>query len=185
MPRPRGSGHDGIAVLAVIAVGAMLLAVLFGQLTKRVPNSDGGVYAYAATNSATSPAISWDGATGSSRGPVTRQSSRRGSSTSTPSSRSRTQWHDELEHRDVRSMDPAIINLTGVRQMAWFQNVTVVLKFLPLLFVGVVGWFFVAKANFGPFNASGGSLYNGIASPQEWRCSPSLVSKRPRSRRSG
>ncbi len=34
---------------------------------------------------------------------------------------------------------PAIINLVGVRQMAWFQNVTVVLKFLPLLFVGVVG----------------------------------------------
>jgi len=57
---------------------------------------------------------------------------------------------------------PAVINLTGVRQMAWFQNVTVVLKFLPLLFVGVVGWFFVARANFGPFNASGGSLYNGI-----------------------
>ena len=35
----------GIAVLAVIALGAMLLAVLFGQLTKRVPNSDGGLYA--------------------------------------------------------------------------------------------------------------------------------------------
>ena len=42
-----GAGTMGIAVLAVIAVGAMLLAVLFGQLTKRVPNSDGGVYAYA------------------------------------------------------------------------------------------------------------------------------------------
>ena len=41
-----GAGTMGIAVLAVIAVGAMLLAVLFGQLTKRVPNSDGGVYAY-------------------------------------------------------------------------------------------------------------------------------------------
>jgi len=25
----------------------MVLAVLFGQLTKRVPNSDGGLYAYA------------------------------------------------------------------------------------------------------------------------------------------
>ena len=36
----------GIVVLGVIAVGAMLLAVLFGQLTKRVPNSDGGLYAY-------------------------------------------------------------------------------------------------------------------------------------------
>ena len=46
--------------------------------------------------------------------------------------------------------------------MAWFQNLTVVLKFLPLLFVGVVGWFFVSKANFGPFNASGGSLYGAI-----------------------
>ena len=57
---------------------------------------------------------------------------------------------------------PAVVNLAGVRQMAWFQNVTVVLKFLPLLFVGVVGWFFVHKANFGPFNASGGSLYSGI-----------------------
>ena len=29
------------------AVGAMLLAVLFGQLTRRIPNSDGGLYAYA------------------------------------------------------------------------------------------------------------------------------------------
>jgi basic amino acid/polyamine antiporter, APA family len=46
--------------------------------------------------------------------------------------------------------------------MAWFQNVTVVLKYLPLLFVGVVGWFFVRSANFGPFNASGGSLYGCI-----------------------
>ena len=37
-----------------------------------------------------------------------------------------------------------------------------VLKFLPLLFVGVVGWFFVSKGNFGAFNASGGSLYSAI-----------------------
>ena len=48
-PCPRswpGAGTMGIVVLGVIAVGAMLLAVLFGQLTKRVPNSDGGLYAY-------------------------------------------------------------------------------------------------------------------------------------------
>jgi APA family basic amino acid/polyamine antiporter len=50
----------------------------------------------------------------------------------------------------------------GVRQMAWFQNLTVVLKFLPLLFVGVVAWFFVSSGNFGAFNASGGSLYSAI-----------------------
>jgi len=41
-----GAGTMSIVVLGVIAVGAMLLAVLFGQLTRRVPNSDGGLYAY-------------------------------------------------------------------------------------------------------------------------------------------
>jgi basic amino acid/polyamine antiporter, APA family len=46
--------------------------------------------------------------------------------------------------------------------MAWFQNLTVVLKFLPLLFLGVAGWFFVSSANFGSFNASGGNLYSAI-----------------------
>jgi APA family basic amino acid/polyamine antiporter len=44
----------------------------------------------------------------------------------------------------------------------WFQNLTVVLKFLPLLFIGIVGWFFVSSGNFGAFNASGGSLYGAI-----------------------
>jgi len=38
----------------------------------------------------------------------------------------------------------------------------VVLKFLPLAFIGVVGWFFIKAGNFGPFNASGGSLYSAI-----------------------
>ncbi|OWY61460.1 amino acid permease, partial [cyanobacterium TDX16] len=57
---------------------------------------------------------------------------------------------------------PAAINLAGVRQMAWFQNVTVVLKFVPLLVVATLGWFFVTTANFGPFNASGGNLYDAL-----------------------
>jgi APA family basic amino acid/polyamine antiporter len=57
---------------------------------------------------------------------------------------------------------PAALNLAGLRQMAWFQNLTVVLKFLPLLFIGVVGWFSVSSGNFGAFNASGGSLYRAI-----------------------
>ena len=58
------AGLSSLLVLAVIAAGAMLLAVLFGQLTKRVPSSDGGLYAYVGTNSVTSPATSPAGATG-------------------------------------------------------------------------------------------------------------------------
>ena len=33
---------------------------------------------------------------------------------------------------------------------------------MPLLFVGVVGWFFVSKAQLGAFNATGGSLYSAV-----------------------
>jgi APA family basic amino acid/polyamine antiporter len=40
------AGTSSILVLGVVAVGAVLLAVLFGQLTKRIPSSDGGLYAY-------------------------------------------------------------------------------------------------------------------------------------------
>jgi amino acid transporter len=69
--------------------------------------------------------------------------------------------------------------------MAWFQNLTVVLKFLPLLFVGVVGWFFVDTANLGAFNASGAASTTPSASLRGWRCSPSSASRRRRSRRGG
>jgi APA family basic amino acid/polyamine antiporter len=37
-----GAGTSSLFVLGVIALGAMLLAVLFGQLTRRIPNSHGG-----------------------------------------------------------------------------------------------------------------------------------------------
>ena len=41
------AGTSSLVVMGVVAVGAMLLAVLFGQLTRRVPKADGGLYAYA------------------------------------------------------------------------------------------------------------------------------------------
>ena len=156
------AGTSSILVLGVIALGAMLLAALFGQLTRRVPNSDGGLYAYArhefgdfagyltgwcywiqawAGNAAI--VVAWvfyvDALFGIS--PTGLEN-----------------WGIALTGLWI----PAALNLAGVRQMAWFQNVTVVLKFLPLLLVGVAGWFFVARGNFGAFNASGGSLYSAI-----------------------
>ena len=157
-----GAGTMGIAVLAVIAVGAMLLAVLFGQLTRRIPNSDGGLYAYARHEFGDFAGYLvgwcyWIQAWAGNAAIVA----------------SWVFYVDALFKIDPSGMGnwgialiglwiPAAINLGGVRQMAWFQNVTVVLKFLPLLFVGVVGWFFVTSSHFGPFNASGGSLYSGI-----------------------
>src|SRR5450759_1581442 len=42
-----GAGTISILTLGVIAVGAVLLGLMFGQLTKRIPATDGGLYAYA------------------------------------------------------------------------------------------------------------------------------------------
>ena len=158
-----GAGTMGILVLAVIAVGAMLLAVLFGQLTRRVPNSDGGLYAYARHEFGDFAGYlvgwcywiqTWAGNAAIVSSWVFYVNALFGMKD--PSGLAN--WGIAL----VGLWVPAIVNLAGARQMAWFQNITVVLKFLPLLFIGLVGWFFVAKANFGAFNASGGSLYSAI-----------------------
>src|SRR3954449_12899877 len=42
-----GAGTSSLITLGIISIGALLLGVLFGQLTKRVPSTDGGMYAYA------------------------------------------------------------------------------------------------------------------------------------------
>jgi APA family basic amino acid/polyamine antiporter len=158
-----GAGTMGILVLAAIAVGATLLALLFGQLTKRVPNSDGGLYAFARHEFGDFAGYlvgwsywisSWAGNAAIVASWVFYVDALFG--LKDPSGL--TNWGIAL----VGLWVPAIVNLVGVHQMAWFQNVTVVLKFLPLLFVGVIGWLFVDNANFGSFNASGGSLYTGI-----------------------
>ena len=158
-----GAGTSSLIVLGVIALGAMLLAVLFGQLTKRVPNSDGGLYAYARYEFGDFAGYltgwcywvqAWAGNAAIVSSWVFYVDALFGIHNPT----GLTNWGIAL----VGLWIPAAVNLAGVRQMAWFQNVTVVLKFLPLLFVGVGGWFFVSKTNFGAFNASGGSLYGAV-----------------------
>jgi basic amino acid/polyamine antiporter, APA family len=158
-----GAGTMGIIVLGVIAVGAMLLAVLFGQLSKRVPNSDGGLYAYSRHEFGDFAGYLvgwcyWIQAWAGNAAIVSSWVFYVDALFKLSNPSGMENWGIAL----VGLWVPAIINLAGVRQEAWFQNVTVVLKFLPLLFVGVVGWFFVSSADFGPFNASGGSLYSGI-----------------------
>ena len=157
-----GAGTMSLLVLAVIAAGATLLAIMFGQLTKRVPNSDGGLYAYARHEFGDFAGYvtgwcywiqAWAGNAAIVSVWVFYVDSLFGIHPSGIGN-----WGIAL----IGLWVPATVNLAGVRQMAWFQNLTVVLKFLPLLFVAVVGWFFIKAGNFGPFNASGGSLYSAI-----------------------
>ena len=158
-----GAGTSSIITLAVIAVGAVLLGVLFGQLTKRVPNVDGGLYAYSRHEFGDFAGYltawcywitCWAGNAAIVASWVLYVESLFG--IENPSA---------LLNTGIAFTGlwiPALVNLAGVRKMAWFQNVTVILKFVPLLLIALVGWFFVRSANFGPFNASGGSLYDGV-----------------------
>lgn len=157
-----GAGTVSLLVLGIIALGAMMLAVLFGQLTKRVPSADGGLYAYARHEFGDFAGYltgwcywiqAWAGNAAIVSAWVLYVDALFGIHPSGLGN-----WGIAL----LGLWTPAVVNLAGVRQMAWFQNVTVVLKFLPLLFVAVAGWFFVTSANFGAFNASGGSLYSAI-----------------------
>ncbi len=158
-----GAGTMSLVVLGVIAVGALLLGVLFGQLTKRVPNSDGGVYAYARHEFGDFAGYLvgwcyWIQAWAGNAAIVASWVFYVDALFNITHPAGMENWGIAMLGLWV----PAVVNLVGVRQMAWFQNTTVILKFLPLLFVGVVGWFFVRSVNFGAFNASGGSLYSGI-----------------------
>jgi APA family basic amino acid/polyamine antiporter len=158
-----GAGTSSILTLVAISLGAVLLGLLFGQLTKRVPHNEGGLYAYTRHEFGDFAGYLtawcyWITCWAGNAAIVS----------------SWVLYAEELFGIDNPSAWtnfgialiglwlPAAINLVGVRQMALFQNITVVLKFLPLLAVATVGWFFVSSANFGPFNASGGSLYDAI-----------------------
>src|SRR3984957_2418311 len=156
------AGTSSLITLGVIALGAMVLAILFGQLTRRVPNSDGGLYAYARHKFGDFAGYltawcywiqAWAGNAAIVASWVLYVDALFGIKPSGLGN-----WGIALAGLWI----PAAVNLAGLRQTAWLQNLTVVLKYLPLLFVGVVGWFFVTKANFGAFNSSGGSLYSAI-----------------------
>ena len=158
-----GAGTSSLLTLAVIGVGAMLLAVLFGQLTRRVPRADGGLYAYARHEYGDFAGYVtgwcyWIQAWAGNAAIVSVWVFYVDSLFSITHPSPWTNWGIAL----IGLWVPAAVNLAGVRNMAWFQNLTVVLKFLPLLFVATVGWYFVHAANFGAFNASSGSLYTAI-----------------------
>jgi APA family basic amino acid/polyamine antiporter len=131
------AGTSSLIVLAVIAVGAMVLAVLFGQLTRRIPDSDGGLYAYARHEFGDFAGYltgwcywvqAWAGNAAIVSSWVFYVDALFGIKPSGLGN-----WGIAL----IGLWIPAAVNLAGIRDTAWLQNITVVLKYLPLLFIGV------------------------------------------------
>jgi APA family basic amino acid/polyamine antiporter len=156
-------GPITLVSLALTTIGALVLAVLFGALSKRLP-ADGGPYAYARVafgngygfaNAWSYWITAWAGNAAIAVG-----------------------WVLYVEHFINKSHDkwasillvlvglwlPAAINLSGVRNMGSIQIVTTILKFFALLFMSTVGLFYIESANFTPWNVSTESAIAAIGS---------------------
>jgi basic amino acid/polyamine antiporter, APA family len=59
---------------------------------------------------------------------------------------------------------PAFVNLSGLKNMDWFQRATTITKFAGLAFMSIVGLFYIKSANFHPWNVSGHSAISAVGS---------------------
>jgi basic amino acid/polyamine antiporter, APA family len=154
-------GPITLVSMALTTVGALALALLFAALSRRLP-ADGGPYAYARVGFGNSVGFAnawsywitaWAGNAAIAVG-----------------------WVLYVEvfvnkgHNRLFSVllvmvglwVPAMVNLSGVKNMGSVQVVTTVLKFIAVAFMATVGLFFVTRANYHPWNVSGGSTVSAV-----------------------
>lgn len=155
-------GPISLVAFVLVTVGALALALTFGALSRRVPGS-GGPYVYARD------------AFGDFGGFLNAWSywitAWAGNAAIVVALVGYVEVFWNTEHATLWSIVialfglwiPAVINLSGVRNMAVTQIVTTVLKFVPLLFMATVGLLFVKADNFGSFNAAGTSAGSAIS----------------------
>lgn len=146
-------GTVSLIAMVLCTIGAVALAMVFGKLGARVP-AGGGPYAYAREAFGEFVGFwtawsfwltAWIGNAAIAVGWVAYVNYF-------------VPWDSTLGKIVIALIGlwiPAVINLLGAKNMSLFQNITTVLKFAPLLFVGVVGLFFIRGGNFGPFLTEG------------------------------
>ncbi len=158
-----GIGPISIVAMALTTVGALALALMFAALSRRLP-ADGGPYAYARvafgngigfTNAWSYWITAWAGNAAIVTG-----------------------WVFYVEHfvnkSSVKGWSivialiglwlPAVINLTGVKNMGVVQVWTTVIKFIPLAIMSTVGLLFITTDNYKPWNVSGQTTISAIGS---------------------
>ena len=139
--------------MALTTVGALVLALLFAALSRRLP-AGGGPYAYARAafgnrlgfaNAWSYWITAWGGNAAIAVG-----------------------WVLYVEHFINKGHNkfysillvlvglwiPVVVNLSGVKNMGSVQAVTCVIKFAALAFISTVGLFFISTANYTPWNES-------------------------------
>jgi len=156
-------GPITLVSMALTTVGAIALALMFAALSRRLP-ADGGPYAYARAaygnrvgffNAWSYWISSWAGNAGIAVGWVL--------------------YVEVFINKGQNKLItillvliglwvPALINMSGVKNMGSVQLVTTILKFAALAFMSTVGLFYIKSANFTPWNISGESAIGAIGS---------------------
>jgi basic amino acid/polyamine antiporter, APA family len=154
-------GPITLVSMGLTTVGAIALALMFAALSRRLP-ADGGPYAYSRAafgnvvgffNAWSYWITAWAGNAGIAVGWVL--------------------YVEVFINKGQNKLItillvlvglwlPAVINLSGVKNMGSVQMVTTVLKFVALLFVSIVGLFYIKSANFTPWNVSSQGAISAI-----------------------
>jgi basic amino acid/polyamine antiporter, APA family len=156
-------GPITLVSLGLTTIGAVALAALFASLSRRMP-ADGGPYAYARAAfgdtlgfaSAWSYWITaWAGNAAIAVGWVLY--------VEVFINKGQTKiWSILLVLAGL--WIPALINLSGIKNIGAFEVVTTIAKFAALAFISIVGLFYIKSANFHPWNVSGHTAISGIGS---------------------
>jgi basic amino acid/polyamine antiporter, APA family len=156
-------GPITLVSLGLTTIGALALARLFASLSRRMP-ADGGPYAYARVafgnklgfaNAWSYWITAWAGNAAIAVGWVLY--------VEVFINRGQTKiWSILLVL--VGLWAPALINLSGIRNIGAFQVATTIAKFAALAFTSTVGLFYISSANFTPWNVSGHGAISAIGS---------------------
>jgi APA family basic amino acid/polyamine antiporter len=154
-------GPISLVSMGLTTIGALALARLFASLSRRVP-ADGGPYAYSRVafgnplgfaNAWSYWITAWAGNAAIAVGWVLY--------VEVFINKDHSTW-GSIVLVLIGLWVPAAINLVGVKSMGSVQVVTTILKFVALLFVSIVGLFYISSANFSPWNVSGESTIAAI-----------------------
>ncbi|MEV7440224.1 amino acid permease [Streptomyces sp. NPDC091204] len=156
-------GAISLVAFAVLTLGAIALALVFGRLANRHPQTGGPyVYARAAFGDFAGFLAAWSywiTTWVSNAALAVAAVGYLGVLFPTVGAH---KWSMCLAALCVQWL-PALANLAGTRYVGAVQLVSTVLKFAPLLLVAVGGLFFFDPANLGPFQATGQSAVGAVS----------------------
>ena len=156
-----GYGPITLVSMGLTTIGALALAVLFAGLSRRLP-ADGGPYAYARTGFGNTVGFfnawsywitAWAGNAAIAVGWVLY--------VEVFINKGHNRFYSVLLVL-IGLWVPALVNLSGVKNMGSVQVITSVIKFIAVGFMAIVGLFFISSANYTPWNVSGESAIAAI-----------------------